>query len=123
MPKYFMELKERDLFRLGHIEECIAKILELVERLQEFKEFELKWVEQDAMIRNFEIIGEAANHVSSDTKNKHPEIEWHKLRGMRNFMTHEYFGIKLEVIWDTAVEDTPVLRKHIQQIIQDMAEE
>jgi len=38
-------------------------------------------------------------------------------------MTHEYFGIKLEVIWDTAVEDTPVLRKHIQQIIQDMAEE
>jgi len=63
-----MELKERDLFRLGHIEECIAKILELVERLQEFKEFELKWVEQDAMIRNFEIIGEAANHVSSDTK-------------------------------------------------------
>ena len=60
MPKYFMELKERDLFRLGHIEECIAKILELVERLQKFEEFELKWMEQDAMIRNFEIIGEVA---------------------------------------------------------------
>lgn len=39
-------------------------------------------MEQDAMIRNFEIIGEAANHVSAETKNKHPEIEWHKLRAI-----------------------------------------
>lgn len=82
MLRYFMVQKERDLFRLRHIEECIDKILELVERLQKFEEFELKWMEQDAMIRNFEIIGEAANHVSEETKNKHPEIEWHKLRAI-----------------------------------------
>lgn len=90
MPKYFMELKERDLFRLAHIEECIDKLLELVERSHDFRAFELKWVDQDAMIRNFEIIGEAANHISTTTKNKYPEIEWHKLRGMRNFVTHEF---------------------------------
>ncbi|EKF55565.1 hypothetical protein I215_06382 [Galbibacter marinus] len=60
MLRYFIEQKERDLFRLRDIEECIDKILELVERLQKFEEFELKWMEQDAMIRNFEIIGEVA---------------------------------------------------------------
>lgn len=50
MLRYFIEQKERDLFRLRDIEECIDKILELVERLQKFEEFELKWMEQDAMI-------------------------------------------------------------------------
>jgi uncharacterized protein with HEPN domain len=67
-------------------------------------------VEQDAMLRNFEIIGEAANHISYATQEKYSEIEWFKLRGMRNLVTHEYFGIKLEVIWDTAVNDVPVLK-------------
>ncbi len=59
---------EKDLFRLGHIKDCIEKILELVKISHSFENFESKWIEQDAMIRNFEIIGEASNHISDETK-------------------------------------------------------
>ncbi|MGC4128118.1 MAG: DUF86 domain-containing protein [Bergeyella sp.] len=115
-----MNNRERDLFRLGHILECTNKISELVLILQNFENFENKWVEQDAMIRNFEIIGEASNHVSDETKENYPQIEWHKIRGMRNFMTHEYFGIREETIWDTAVDDIPILKIQIENIIAEL---
>ena len=72
------------------------------------------------MIRNFEIIGEASNHISDATKNNYPEMEWHKLRGMRNFVSHEYFGVKIDTIWDTAVESIPLLKMQINQIIVDL---
>lgn len=112
--------KDRDLFRLGHILECTEKISILVEKVKDYEAFEQKWIEQDAMIRNFEIIGEASHHVSDETKQKYPEIEWYKIRGMRNFMTHEYFGIRLMTIWDTAETDIPILKSQIKKIIADL---
>ena len=90
--------KDRDLFRLKHIDESISKIIEIVTALEDFNSFKENWVNQDAMIRNFEIIGEAANHISQETKSQYSFIEWQKIRGMRNLISHEYFGIKLEVI-------------------------
>lgn len=116
-----MEDKERDLFRLQHMIACIEKIEFIAGELGSLESFVIKWVEQDAMLRNFEIIGEAANHISYATKEKYSEIEWFKLRGMRNLVTHEYFGIKLEVIWDTAIKDVPVLKKQIQQVIATLS--
>jgi uncharacterized protein with HEPN domain len=113
-----MKEKNRDLFRLYHILEAIEKILKLVEYSKDFDSFQEKWVDQDAMIRNFEIIGEASNHISSETKDKFNQIEWYKIRGMRNFMTHEYFGIKLEVIWLTANQNIPLLKSQIEEIIK-----
>ncbi len=62
-----MNNKDRDLFRLTHIQDCANKIDHLVNAVQSFENFESKWIEQDAMIRNFEIIGEAANHISDET--------------------------------------------------------
>lgn len=115
-----MNETERDLFRLGHILECTEKIISLVETLNNFENFDNRWVEQDAMIRNFEIIGEASHHVSQTTKEKYPEIVWHQLRGMRNFMTHEYFGIRTQTIWDTAEIDIPILKTQIEKIIADL---
>lgn len=82
----------QDLFRLGHIKDCIDKILELAKLLNSLENFESKWIEQDAMIRNFEIIGEASIHISNETKFKYSKLEWHQMRGMRNYITHEYFG-------------------------------
>ncbi|MPN44245.1 hypothetical protein SDC9_191807 [bioreactor metagenome] len=112
---------EKDLFRLGHIKDCIIKILELVKISRTFENFEVKWIEQDAMIRNFEIIGEASNHISDETKEKHPEVEWNLMRRMRNFISHEYFGVDLENIWETAVHDIPILNLQIEQIISDLS--
>lgn len=53
----------------------------------------------DAVIRNFEIIGEAANRIDEKFRSQHPEIEWNRLRGFRNRIVHEYFGIDIEIVW------------------------
>lgn len=109
---------DKNLFRLTHISECIQKIEMLTLRLHNYDNFENNWIERDAMIRNFEIIGEASNHISDELKEKYPEVAWSQMKGMRNFITHEYFGLQLDSIWDTAVNDIPILKKQIQKIIE-----
>ena len=59
----------------------------------------------DAVIRNFEIIGEAANRIDSDYKTCFPEVEWKRLRGFRNRIIHDYFGIDYEIVWNIIKED------------------
>jgi uncharacterized protein with HEPN domain len=114
--------KVRNLFRLGHILDCIAKVEYLTNRLQHYDNFEKQWIEQDAIIRNLEIIGEASINVSDDMKEQYPNVDWKEMRGMRNFVTHEYFGISLTIIWDIVTHDIPVLKKQIQDIINDLSE-
>lgn len=53
----------------------------------------------DAVVRNFEIIGEAANRIDPDFRNSNPEIEWKRIRGFRNRIVHDYFGIDYEIVW------------------------
>lgn len=53
----------------------------------------------DAVVRNFEIIGEAANRIDPDFRISNPEIEWTRIRGFRNRIVHEYFGIDYEIVW------------------------
>lgn len=53
----------------------------------------------DAVVRNFEIIGEAANRIDPDFRTKNPEIEWRRIRGFRNRIVHDYFGIDYEIVW------------------------
>jgi len=53
----------------------------------------------DAVIRNFEIIGEAANRLPEEFKDKYPDIDWHRLRGFRNRIVHHYFGIDFNIVW------------------------
>jgi|SRR5690554_2291089 len=111
---------DKNLFRLGHILECIEKIESLVGMLKTYDNFENHWIERDAMIRNFEIIGEASNHISDDLKVKYPDVAWNEMKGMRNFITHEYFGLQLDSVWETAVNDIPVLKVQVQEIISEL---
>ncbi|MBX2931083.1 MAG: DUF86 domain-containing protein [Chitinophagaceae bacterium] len=108
---------DNDLFRLEHIQECIGKILELVAILHTYENFEQRWIERDAMIRNFEIIGEATHHISEELKTKYPNVAWFEIKGMRNFIAHEYFGLQLDSIWETAINDIPILQEQIKKII------
>lgn len=110
----------KDVFRLEHILESIEKILELTVRLHSFENFNTKWIEQDAMLRNFEIIGEASNHISMEIKTKYPDVEWDAMRGMRNFVIHEYFGVDISSVWNTAINDIPILKEQIKQILKDL---
>ena len=53
----------------------------------------------DAVVRNFEIIGEAANRIDTEFRESNPEIEWKRIRGFRNRIVHDYFGIDYEIVW------------------------
>lgn len=74
----------------------------------------------DAVIRNFEIIGEAASRVSEEFKSDHPEIEWRRIIGFRNRIIHEYFGINNEQVWKIKEENIPVLINFIKQAIEEL---
>ena len=71
----------------------------------EFIQFKQKNIVVDAVIRNFEIIGEASKHIPIEIVNKYPEIPWKKMYGLRNMVSHEYFGIDYEMIWEIAKTD------------------
>ena len=53
----------------------------------------------DAVVRNFKIIGEAVNRLPEDFKNQYQNIDWHKIRGFRNRIVHDYFGIDYQIVW------------------------
>jgi uncharacterized protein with HEPN domain len=106
---------------LEHIADAVGKINELTRLLHTYDNFERRWIERDALIRNFEIIGEASNHISQKVKDKYPEVAWNEIKGMRNFISHEYFGLQLDSVWDTAVNDIPILKEQINKIIADLS--
>lgn len=74
----------------------------------------------DAVVRNFEIIGEAANRVPEDFKSDHPEIEWRRMTGLRNRIIHEYFGVNYATVWKVKEENITELADFIQQAIDDL---
>lgn len=70
-----------------------------------------------ACVRSLEVIGEAAKNISAETRRKHPEIEWQKIIGMRDVLSHGYFGVDWDVIWKTIKENIPDLKKKMEQIV------
>ena len=65
----------------------------------------------DAVVRNLEIIGEAAKHVGEDIRKQLPDIEWRKIAGMRDMLAHAYFGIDNDILWDVIQNKVPQLAK------------
>jgi uncharacterized protein with HEPN domain len=74
----------------------------------------------DAVIRNFEIIGEAANRLTDDFKDQHRQIDWHKIRGFRNRIVHDYIDIDFEIVWELRSKNIPVLLETISEIIRSI---
>ncbi len=74
------------------------KIIEYTRNLS-FEDFTKDSKTTDAVIRNFEITGEAANRLPEDFKDQHSNINWHRIRGFRNRIVHDYFGIDYSIVW------------------------
>lgn len=102
-------MSKRDNVLLIHdMIESVQKIMTYT-RDMSFDQFKSDSKTVDAVIRNFEVIGEAANRLTENYKNNNPEIEWSHLRGFRNRIVHEYFGIDLEIVWHIIEENLPEL--------------
>lgn len=71
----------------------------------------------DAVVRNLIVIGEAARHVPDDVVAANPQIPWARMRGMRNLVVHEYFGVDVDVLWDTVTGNLPALLPLLQDLL------
>lgn len=71
----------------------------------------------DAVIRNFEVIGEAANQLPEDFKDKHTAIDWHRIRGFRNRIVHDYMGIDYKIVWMIITEYLEQLYSDIERVL------
>lgn len=78
----------------------------------------MTYIVVDAVVRNFEIIGEASKKIPTDIQERYPEIPWRKMYGLRNLIAHEYFGIDYEMIWEIAKANLPQNRDDLQKIIE-----
>jgi uncharacterized protein with HEPN domain len=84
----------------------------------EFKDFKQSRMVVDAVIRNFEIIGEAAKNIPLNIQIKYPEIPWKKMYNLRNLISHVYFGIDYEMIWEIVKNNLPENKIDLIKIIE-----
>ena len=103
---------------LQDIWESFLAIEEYTQKLTE-KEFYSNRQVQDAVIRRLEIIGEAVKNLDDDFRNKYPQVPWKKIAGMRDIVAHEYFGVKLDRVWDVVIKDLPRLKQQMLLIMED----
>jgi len=96
----------------------MLRITEYIEG-KEFKDFKQNYMVVDAVVRNFEIIGEAAINIPENIRKKYPEIPWKKMYGLRNLISHEYFGIDYEMIWEIAKTNLPKNIEDLRRIIDE----
>ena len=102
---------------LEDIQIAMSKISEYIEGYN-FENFKKDYKTVDAVIRNFEVIGEASKNLNETIKEKYPDIPWTEMYYLRNKVSHEYFGIDYEIIWDIATNYLPENKKQIDQILE-----
>ena len=105
------------LLYLNDIAEAAGNIRSYVGELT-FDQFRNDQMRVDAVIRNFEIIGEAVKHLSDDLKGQFPSTDWRAVAGFRDMLIHGYFGIDPEILWDIITNKIPVLQDEIATIIE-----
>ncbi|MDD4192962.1 MAG: DUF86 domain-containing protein [Mangrovibacterium sp.] len=112
-----MREKPKDNERLLHMLEAIDNIFEFVNE-KSFEVYKRDKILRFAVIKNLEIIGEAAYLLTKDFKNSHDSIEWRDIIGMRHILVHGYYQIKDEIIWATIETELKPLKDNIQKILE-----
>ena len=109
-------MTEADHIRISHILEAAKEALSFAEGKSR-SDFETDRQLQMAVVREIEIIGEAAGKVSEETKKQYPDIPWPKISNMRNHLAHVYFDVDLDIVWHTLHRNLPLLIKQIEKIL------
>lgn len=111
-------MKPDETVYLRHILDAIAKVELYLQGVNETA-FDHSSLIQDAVIRQIEIIGEAARRLSRPLRLQYPETPWEDITGMRDKLIHGYFGVDVEKVWLTAVEDLPSLKAQVERILAE----
>lgn len=111
-----MSRREPDVL-LEDILMCAKNLREYVFGM-DFEDFVKDNKTKDAIIRNLEVIGEAVSKLPDSFKEEYPNIPWRRIIAMRNRIIHEYFGLKVDVIWRVATEDIDELCEALQEILE-----
>lgn len=109
-------LKDRE--RLEHILSAIDRVLRYTKGIT-YEELVSNDMMYYAVVKNIEIMGEAANMLTNEFVSAHPETPWKQVRGMRNYIVHEYFQIDDVVVWDVVSNNLPTLRRQIESYIAE----
>lgn len=111
-----------DLTRLKHIKEATVEAISFVEgRCRQ--DLETERMLSLALVRLIEIIGEAANNISVEKQNLHSEIPWRRMVGMRNRLSHAYFEVDLDIVWQVVSQDLPQIMPQIETAISELEKE
>lgn len=104
-----------DIALLGHIQEAIRRVNEYTQGGQ--NEFFGSTLLQDAVVRNLQIIGEATKNLSRELRERHPEVPWRQMAGMRDVLAHNYLGVDLNTVWQVIGKRLPEVDRRISEIL------
>lgn len=99
----------------------VQHMLDAIEQIEKYTEdltaetFHERTIVQDAVIRQLEILGEAASRLSEETRSHYDDVPWQDITGMRNKLIHGYFGVDIDVVWATVIEDDPRLKSRLAE--------
>jgi uncharacterized protein with HEPN domain len=113
-----MQLEERDQAYLWDMLEAAKEITAFLKGVR-YDDFVRSKMIRSAVERQLMIVGEAANHVSEEFQEKHPEIPWRQIIGQRNVLAHEYGDIKVERVWAAATINVPALLKALVSLVPE----
>lgn len=109
-----------DLVYLMHIRDSLREVRQFIEG-ESYESFLENRMVQNAVMRSFEVVGEAARRVSPEFREAYPEVPWRLMGDFRNKLIHDYFGLDLDVIWKTATEDAPRLLAQFEGLVEEDA--
>ncbi|MDP3479259.1 MAG: DUF86 domain-containing protein [Desulfoprunum sp.] len=102
-----------DILYTIHICECLDRIQSYAAGIDQ-NQFLASSLIQDAVLRNLQVLAESSQRLSDDFKTQHPEIEWYKISGLRNILTHDYLGIDIETVWVIISEELSKLKRAVK---------
>ena len=114
-----MRERIRDIDRLKHIDESIGHVEDFL-RGKTFEDMRSDMMCYHAVVYNIMIIGEAANLLTKEFRDEHPEVPWREIVDMRNVLVHGYFTTSALFIWETYTKDLPPLHKSVLQYIEEL---
>ena len=109
-------MTQPDALYLRHMLDAIDRVIEATQRVTR-EDFNGEWMIQDAIVHELQILGEAAGRVSRELTDRHPEVPWRQVTGLRHKIVHDYFAVDLDVVWDTATLDVPAIRPVVETLL------